>query len=47
MIKPELRQEYFDALLQKKTEYEGIFYVGVKNHRGFLPSDMSCSKAKV
>lgn len=46
MIKPELRQEYFDALLQKKTEYEGIFYVGVKTTGVFCRPTCPARKPK-
>ncbi|MBN8191309.1 bifunctional transcriptional activator/DNA repair protein Ada [Bacillus sp. NTK074B] len=30
MISVEVKNEYYQALLEKRTEYEGIFYVGVK-----------------
>ena len=46
MIKQELRQEYFEALLQKKTEYEGIFYVGVKTTGVFCRPTCSARKPK-
>ena len=30
MISPELQKEYYQALLEKRTEYEGVFFVGVR-----------------
>ncbi|MBW3110560.1 trifunctional transcriptional activator/DNA repair protein Ada/methylated-DNA--[protein]-cysteine S-methyltransferase [Bacillus sp. MCCB 382] len=30
MISLKVKKEYYQALLEKKTEYEGVFYVGVK-----------------
>lgn len=30
MLNEEISQEYYQALIGKNSEYEGIFYVGVK-----------------
>jgi AraC family transcriptional regulator of adaptative response/methylated-DNA-[protein]-cysteine methyltransferase len=30
MITAENKKEYYQALIYKKSEYEGVFYVGVK-----------------
>ena len=46
MIKSELRQEYFEALLGRKTEYEGIFYVGVKTTGVFCRPTCPARKPK-
>ncbi|MBY0282253.1 MAG: trifunctional transcriptional activator/DNA repair protein Ada/methylated-DNA--[protein]-cysteine S-methyltransferase [Alphaproteobacteria bacterium] len=46
MITPELQQEYFEALLCKKTEYEGIFYVGVKTTGVFCRPTCPARKPK-
>ncbi|HER2177997.1 TPA: bifunctional transcriptional activator/DNA repair enzyme protein Ada, partial [Streptococcus pyogenes] len=30
MISAELKEQYYQALVAKDSEYEGLFYVGVK-----------------
>ena len=36
MITAENKKEYYQALLDKKTEYEGVFFVRNQNNRGIL-----------
>lgn len=46
MITAENQQEYYQALLDKKTEYEGIFYVGVKTTGVFCRPTCSARNPK-
>ncbi|MDQ1236417.1 AraC family transcriptional regulator of adaptative response/methylated-DNA-[protein]-cysteine methyltransferase [Paenibacillus sp. SORGH_AS306] len=46
MISPEYQQEYYQALLEKKTEYEGLFYVGVKTTGVFCRPTCPARKPK-
>ncbi len=46
MITAKNKQEYYEALLNKKTEYEGIFYVGVKTTGVFCHSTCPARKPK-
>ncbi|MBY0462914.1 MAG: trifunctional transcriptional activator/DNA repair protein Ada/methylated-DNA--[protein]-cysteine S-methyltransferase [Alphaproteobacteria bacterium] len=46
MITLELQKEYFEALLCKKTEYEGVFYVGVKTTGVFCRPTCPARKPK-
>ncbi len=50
MISLKVKKEYYQALLEKKTEYEGVFYVGVKTTGVFadrlvLPENRSSKTA--
>jgi len=47
MIPIELKNEYYQALLDKKTEYEGLFYVGVKTTRVFCRPTCPARKPKL
>ncbi len=46
MITAEIKREYYQALLDKKTEYEGIFYVGVKTTGVFCRPTCPARKPK-
>lgn len=46
MIKAEHKQEYYQALIDKKTEYEGLFYVGVKTTGVFCRPTCPARKPK-
>lgn len=46
MITPEKSKEYYRALLDKKTEYEGIFFVGVKTTGVFCRPTCPARKPK-
>ncbi|KKO53215.1 bifunctional transcriptional activator/DNA repair enzyme AdaA [Paenibacillus sp. DMB20] len=46
MIKAEYKQEYYQALIEKKTEYEGLFYVGVKTTGVFCRPTCPARKPK-
>ncbi|WP_139492364.1 bifunctional transcriptional activator/DNA repair enzyme AdaA [Brevibacillus dissolubilis] len=46
MIKPEYKQEYYQALVDKKSEYEGLFYVGVKTTGVFCRPTCPARKPK-
>lgn len=46
MINTEDKQEYYAALLAKKTEYEGLFYVGVKTTGVFCRPTCPARKPK-
>lgn len=46
MISIELKNEYYQALLDKKSEYEGLFYVGVKTTGVFCRPTCSARKPK-
>ena len=47
MITPENKKEYYEALLAKKTEYEGIFLVGVKTTSVFCRPTCPARKPKL
>jgi AraC family transcriptional regulator of adaptative response/methylated-DNA-[protein]-cysteine methyltransferase len=47
MIDRQQRQEYYQALLNRDTNYEGIFFVGVKTTGVFLPTSLPCSETKI
>lgn len=47
MIPIELKSEYYQALLDKKTEYEGLFYVGVKTTGVFCRPTCPARKPKI
>ncbi len=36
MISEEMKHMYYQALIDKKSEYEGLFYVGVKTTGVFV-----------
>ncbi len=46
MISAENKREYYQALIDKKTEYEGIFFVGVKTTGVFCRPTCSARKPK-
>jgi len=46
MITVKLKKEYYQALLEKKSEYEGIFYVGVKTTGVFCRPTCPARKPK-
>lgn len=46
MITAKKRQEYYEALLEKNREYEGVFYVGVKTTGVFCRPTCSARKPK-
>jgi AraC family transcriptional regulator of adaptative response/methylated-DNA-[protein]-cysteine methyltransferase len=46
MVTPENQREYYQALIDKKTEYEGIFYVGVKTTGIFCRPTCAARKPK-
>lgn len=46
MITPENREEYYQALIAKNTEYEGVFYVGVKTTGVFCRPTCPARKPK-
>ncbi|WP_407673331.1 bifunctional transcriptional activator/DNA repair enzyme AdaA [Paenibacillus silvisoli] len=46
MIPSERYEEYYQALLEKKTEYEGLFYVGVKSTGVFCRPTCPARKPK-
>ncbi|NDI34840.1 bifunctional transcriptional activator/DNA repair enzyme AdaA [Chengkuizengella sediminis] len=46
MITAELKKEYYQALIDKKTEYEGVFFVGVKTTGVFCRPTCPARKPK-
>ena len=46
MISDENKKEYYQALLAKKTEYEGVFFVGVKTTGVFCRPTCPARKPK-
>jgi AraC family transcriptional regulator of adaptative response/methylated-DNA-[protein]-cysteine methyltransferase len=46
MIPFEAKQEYFQALIDKNAEYEGVFYVGVKTTGVFCRPTCPARKPK-
>ncbi|UHA73433.1 bifunctional transcriptional activator/DNA repair enzyme AdaA [Paenibacillus sp. 481] len=46
MIKTEHKQEYYQALIDKNTDYEGLFYVGVKTTGVFCRPTCPARKPK-
>lgn len=46
MITLEMRKEYYQALVHKKTEYEGVFFVGVKTTGAFCRPTCPARKPK-
>lgn len=46
MISAETKKEYYQALVHKKTEYEGIFFVGVKTTGAFCRPTCPARKPK-
>lgn len=46
MITVKLKKEYYQALIEKKSEYEGIFYVGVKTTGVFCRPTCPARKPK-
>ena len=46
MLTAEHKQQYYQALLDKNTEYEGIFYVGVRTTRVFCRPTCPARKPK-
>ncbi|MBW4840704.1 MAG: trifunctional transcriptional activator/DNA repair protein Ada/methylated-DNA--[protein]-cysteine S-methyltransferase, partial [Paenibacillaceae bacterium] len=46
MILAEWKEEYYQALLEKNTEYEGVFYVGVKTTGVFCRPTCPARKPK-
>ncbi|TDL31319.1 bifunctional transcriptional activator/DNA repair protein Ada [Jeotgalibacillus sp. S-D1] len=46
MITAELQREYYEALINKKSEYEGIFYAGVKTTGVFCRPTCPARKPK-
>ena len=46
MISVELQREYYQALVEKRSEYEGIFYVGVKTTGVFCRPTCPARKPK-
>src|SRR5579872_3857586 len=46
MISADTRKEYYQALLSKNTEYEGVFYVGVKTTGVFCRPTCPARKPK-
>ncbi|GIO89127.1 bifunctional transcriptional activator/DNA repair enzyme AdaA [Paenibacillus lactis] len=47
MISASNQQEYYQALLEKKSEYEGVFYVGVKTTGVFCRPTCPARKPKI
>lgn len=47
MITAKIKKEYYLALINKKSEYEGIFYVGVKTTGVFCRPTCSARKPKI
>jgi len=47
MITVKMKTEYYQALIHKKSEYEGIFYVGVKTTGVFCRPTCSARKPKM
>lgn len=47
MISLALKNEYYQALLNRKTEYEGLFYVGVKTTDVFCRPTCPARKPKI
>src|SRR5688572_5460580 len=46
MITAETKLEYYQALINKKAEYEGVFYVGVKTTGAFCRPTCPARKPK-
>ncbi|WP_341357894.1 trifunctional transcriptional activator/DNA repair protein Ada/methylated-DNA--[protein]-cysteine S-methyltransferase [Rossellomorea sp. y25] len=46
MISVELQREYYQALIEKRTEYDGVFYVGVKTTGVFCRPTCPARKPK-
>jgi AraC family transcriptional regulator, regulatory protein of adaptative response / methylated-DNA-[protein]-cysteine methyltransferase len=46
MITAETKREYYQALINRKTEYEGVFYVGVKTTGAFCRPTCPARKPK-
>ncbi|MHB1630346.1 MAG: Ada metal-binding domain-containing protein, partial [Bacilli bacterium] len=46
MIAAETKKEYYKALIDKETEYEGVFYVGVKTTGVFCRPTCPARKPK-
>jgi AraC family transcriptional regulator of adaptative response/methylated-DNA-[protein]-cysteine methyltransferase len=46
MVATALKNEYYQALLDKDTEYEGLFYVGVKTTGVFCRPTCTARKPK-
>jgi len=46
MLSEQMRQEYYQALLSKNTEYDGLFYVGVKTTGVFCRPTCPARKPK-
>src|ERR1700723_1604053 len=46
MMTPQSKREYYKALIAKDTEYEGIFYVGVKTTGVFCRPTCPARKPK-
>ncbi|MDR9853620.1 trifunctional transcriptional activator/DNA repair protein Ada/methylated-DNA--[protein]-cysteine S-methyltransferase [Paenibacillus sp. VCA1] len=46
MMKAELKQKYYQALIEKNSEYEGLFYVGVKTTGVFCRPTCPARKPK-
>lgn len=46
MISADSKREYYQALIEKKTDYEGVFYVGVKTTGVFCRPTCSARKPK-
>ena len=47
MITDEQKQEFYQALLDKNTHYEGIFFVGVKTTGAFCRPTCPARKPKL
>jgi len=47
MISAETKKEYYQALIAKKSEYEGVFFVGVKTTGVFCRPTCSARKPKI
>jgi AraC family transcriptional regulator of adaptative response/methylated-DNA-[protein]-cysteine methyltransferase len=46
MLTEEIRCEFYQALVDRKTEYEGVFFVGVKTTGLFCRSTCGARKPK-
>src|ERR1700722_3143919 len=46
MINADTKKEYFQALIEKNTDYEGVFYVGVKTTGVFCRPTCAARKPK-
>ena len=42
--KEEIKAYYYKALVARNSNYDGIFFVGIKNDRDILPCYLPCKE---